>query len=223
MNNESRFVPRVENNPRRLIPKQELIHKYMEARQELQTLRRTYENNVYREIESLKTRYTEAKNSLFPCYGKLKRMIKEATTDDVLIRCKVPYHKHNIQDRRETEKAAYHYNEALRSPKHESARNNNGRNKTGIFKELCSKFRDVQPRRQWKDVDGMRKADIEEEYLSLKDHIRGYDYKFLQAESALRELRQNYSESKRLVPHLRYPRMKRMIQTVIENKKLKPN
>lgn len=46
--------------------------------------------------------------------------------------------------------AAYHYNEALRSPKHESARNNNGRNKTGIFKELCLKFRDVQPRRQWK-------------------------------------------------------------------------
>lgn len=73
------------------------------------------------------------------------------------------------------------------------------------------------------DVEGMRKADIEEEYLSLKDHIRGYDYKFLQAESALRQLRHNYSESKRLVPHLRYPRMKRMIQTVIENKKLKPN
>lgn len=70
------------------------------------------------------------------------------------------------------------------------------------------------------DVEKMHKEEIETENDDLKHHIRCYDCKFLRAQDTLRELKEDYSESKRYLPHLRYRRMKKMIERVIEKKEL---
>lgn len=70
------------------------------------------------------------------------------------------------------------------------------------------------------DVEKMHKEEIETENDDLKHHIRCYDCKFLRAQDTLRELKEDYSESKRYLPHLRYRRMEKMIERVIEKKEL---
>lgn len=70
----------------------------------------------------------------------------------------------------------------------------------------------------WSDVERMHKEEIETENDDLKHHIRCYYCKFLRAQDTLRELKKDYSESKRYLPHLRYRRMEKMIERVIEKK-----
>lgn len=70
------------------------------------------------------------------------------------------------------------------------------------------------------DVEQMHKEEIEAENDNLKHHIRCYDCKFLRAQDTLRQLKESYTESKRYLPHLRYRRMKRMVETVIEDRSL---
>lgn len=67
----------------------------------------------------------------------------------------------------------------------------------------------------------MHKEEIEIENKDLKHHIRCYDCKFLRAQDTLRQLKEDYSESKRYLPHVRYRRMKKMIERVIEDASLK--
>lgn len=46
----------------------------------------------------LERRYNETRNWPLPCYGKLKRMIKNSTNDVVISKCRVPVHEHSIKN-----------------------------------------------------------------------------------------------------------------------------
>lgn len=70
------------------------------------------------------------------------------------------------------------------------------------------------------DVEKMHKVEIEAENDDLKHHIRCYDCKFLRAQDTLGQLKEYYTESKRYLPHLRYRRMKNMVERVLEDKSL---
>lgn len=88
-----------------------------------------------------------------------------------------------------------------------------------IFSNIC-RVNNFYPSYFSSDVEKMHKEEIETENDDLKHHIRCYDCKFLRAQDTLRELKEGYSESKRYLPHLRYQRMKKMIERVIEKKEL---
>ena len=79
--------------------KDQLKEKNRKLRKELDTLRRQYKDNVYSVIERLKGEYEETKHDLTPSYEKLKHLIKEATSEEVLEGCRVPEHKHSVQNK----------------------------------------------------------------------------------------------------------------------------
>ena len=79
--------------------KDHLKEKNRKLRKELDTLRRQYRDNVYSVIERLKGEYDETKHDLTPSYEKLKHLIKEATSEEVLEGCRVPEHKHSVQNK----------------------------------------------------------------------------------------------------------------------------
>lgn len=68
----------------------------------------------------------------------------------------------------------------------------------------------------------MHKADIADENDELKQYIQCYDRMFERAHRRLNNLRQEYEKSKQYLPHKRYPLLKEMVKTVIEDKKLVP-
>lgn len=73
------------------------------------------------------------------------------------------------------------------------------------------------------EVADMHKSEIAEENDELKHHIQCYDSKFLRAHNRLNKLRQEYSASKQYLPPKRYRLLKEMIETVVEDSKLKPD
>lgn len=73
------------------------------------------------------------------------------------------------------------------------------------------------------EVTDMHKSEIAEENDELKHHIQCYDSKFLRAHNRLNKLRQEYSASKQYLPPKRYRLLKEMIETVVEDSKLKPD
>lgn len=79
----------------------QLQWKNVKLRKELDTVRRQYRENVYdKVIENFKKQCDEAKYDITPSYGKLKELIKSSTSDEVLEGCRVPEHKHSIQNKR---------------------------------------------------------------------------------------------------------------------------
>lgn len=79
--------------------KDQLKEKNRKLRKELDTLRRQYRENVWSVIENLKRHYDETKHDLTPSYETLKRLIKISTSDEVLEGCRVPEHKHSVQNK----------------------------------------------------------------------------------------------------------------------------
>lgn len=73
------------------------------------------------------------------------------------------------------------------------------------------------------EVADMHKSEIAEENDELKHHIQCYDSKFLRAHNRLNKLQQEYSASKQYLPPKRYRLLKEMIETVVEDSKLKPD
>ena len=69
----------------------------------------------------------------------------------------------------------------------------------------------------------MHKAEIADENDELKHHIQCYDSKFLRAHNRLSKLQQEYAASKQYLPPKRYRLLKEMIETVVEDSKLKPD
>lgn len=78
--------------------KDNLKYKYNRLGKELDTIRSEYEDNVQSVIHDLERRYNETRNWPLPCYGKLKRMIKDSTNDVVISKCRVPVHEHSIKN-----------------------------------------------------------------------------------------------------------------------------
>lgn len=85
-------------NPRMPATKDNLKYKYNRLGKELDTIRSEYEDNVQSVIHDLERRYNETRNWPLPCYGKLKRMIKDSTNDVVISKCRVPVHEHSIKN-----------------------------------------------------------------------------------------------------------------------------
>lgn len=79
--------------------KEQLKEKNRKLRKELGAVSHQYRENVWSVIKNLKKRYDEIKYDLTPSYEKLKRLIKSSTSDDVLERCRVPEHKHSVQNK----------------------------------------------------------------------------------------------------------------------------
>lgn len=73
------------------------------------------------------------------------------------------------------------------------------------------------------EVTDMHKAEIADENEELKHHIQCYDSKFLRAHNRLSKLQQEYAASKQYLPPKRYRLLKEMIETVVEDSKLKPD
>lgn len=92
-------------NPRMPATKENLKYKYNRLGKELDTIRSEYEDNVQSVIQNLERRYNETRNWPLPCYGKLKRMIKDSTNDVVISKCRVPVHEHSIKNK-QTEKVS---------------------------------------------------------------------------------------------------------------------
>lgn len=78
-------------------------------------------------------------------------------------------------------------------------------------------------RQSFTEVTDMHKAEIAIENEELKHHIQCYDSKFLRAHNRLSKLKQEYAESKQYLPPKRYRLLKEMIETVVEDSKLKPD
>lgn len=79
--------------------KDQLKEKNRKLRKELGTVGSQYRENVWSVIKNLKKRYDEIKYDLMPGYEKWKRLIKSSTSDDVLEGCRVPGHKHSVQNK----------------------------------------------------------------------------------------------------------------------------
>ncbi|XP_062589480.1 uncharacterized protein LOC134251137 isoform X1 [Saccostrea cucullata] len=208
--------------------KDQLKEKNRKLRKELDSLRRQYRDNVYSVIENLKRRYNETKTDLTPSYEKLKHLIKEATSDEVLEQCKLPEHKHSVQNKGVDH--SFNHNSSANVELHIKdavAARYDQRKGTGAFLQSCREFAGVgeshvqQQRRR--EVSVMHKAEIADENEELKHHIQCYDSKFLRAHNRLTKLRQEYVESKQYLPPKRYRLLKEMIETVVEDSKLRPD
>lgn len=79
--------------------KEQLKEKNRKLRKELGTVRSQYEENVWSVIKNLKQCYDKRKNDLMSKHETLKRLIESSTTDEILERCRVPEHKHSIQNK----------------------------------------------------------------------------------------------------------------------------
>nr|XP_022313630.1 uncharacterized protein LOC111118439 isoform X3 [Crassostrea virginica] len=208
--------------------KDQLKEKNRKLRKELDTLRRQYKDNVYSVIERLKGEYDETKHDLTPSYEKLKHLIKEATSEEVLEGCRVPEHKHSVQNKgidrsfnhNSTSCMEVHLRDAV------AARYDQRKGTAGLL-QSCREFSGrgdnhaVQQRRR--EVTDMHKAEIADENEELKHHIQCYDSKFLRAHNRLSKLQQEYAASKQYLPPKRYRLLKEMIETVVEDSKLKPD
>lgn len=190
MDNAYRYVPERVPNPRMPATKENLKYKYNKLGKELDAISSQYEDDVYSVIHDLKRRYNETRNWPLPCYGELKNVYKQYTT--------VVYQ--NPKPAVDAEKYSHM-----------------GLLGYCILKQAIMYKGRRSPRR---DVEQMHKEEIEAENDDLKHHIRCYDCKFLRAQDTLRQLKESYTESKRYLPHLRYRRMKRMVETVIEDRSL---
>lgn len=80
--------------------KEQLKEKNRKLRKELGTVRSQYEENVWSVIKNLEQCYDKRKNNLMSKHETLKRLIESSTTDEILERCRVPEHKHSIQNKR---------------------------------------------------------------------------------------------------------------------------
>lgn len=217
----SRYVSERGRNPRMPATKDNLKYKYNRLGKELDTIRSEYEDNVQSVIHDLERRYNETRNWPLPCYGKLKRMIKDSTNDVVISKCRVPVHEHSIKNMGDRKDVYEQYTTMVyQNPKLAAAAEKYGHSGILGYCKLQKAIVDKQRRSPRKDVEKMHKEEIETENDDLKHHIRCYDCKFLRAQDTLRELKEDYSESKRYLPHLRYRRMKKMIERVIEKKEL---
>lgn len=208
--------------------KDQLKEKNRKLRKELDTLRRQYRENVWSVIENLKRHYDETKHDLTPSYETLKRLIKISTSDEVLEGCRVPEHKHSVQNKGIDHSFNHHSTACMETHLQNAvASRYEPRKGTGGLLQSCREFsgrgdnQAVQQRRR--EVTDMHKSEIAEENDELKHHIQCYDSKFLRAHNRLNKLRQEYSASKQYLPPKRYRLLKEMIETVVEDSKLKPD
>ncbi|XP_056019729.1 uncharacterized protein LOC125667933 isoform X2 [Ostrea edulis] len=208
--------------------KDQLKEKNRKLRKELDDLRRIYKDNVYKVIENLKRHYNETKHDLTPSYDKLKHLIKYATSEEVLEQCRVPDHKHSVQNKGIDH--SFNHNSSACVELHVKdavASRYDHRKGAAGFLQSCREFaghgesQAVQQRRR--EVTDMHKAEIAIENEELKHHIQCYDSKFLRAHNRLSKLKQEYAESKQYLPPKRYRLLKEMIETVVEDSKLKPD
>lgn len=221
MDNAYRYVPERVPNPRMPATKENLKYKYNKLGKELDAISSQYEDDVYSVIHDLKRRYNETRNWPLPCYGELKSMIKDSTNDNVISKCRVPVHDHSIKNMGDRNNVYKQYTTVVyQNPKpavDPEKYSHMGLLGYCILKQAIMYKGRRSPRR---DVEQMHKEEIEAENDDLKHHIRCYDCKFLRAQDTLRQLKESYTESKRYLPHLRYRRMKRMVETVIEDRSL---
>lgn len=81
--------------------KEQLKEKNRKLRNELDTVRRQYQENVYNVIENLKQHCDQTKQNLTPDYETLKHLSYQILdySNEVLEGCRAPEHKHSIKNK----------------------------------------------------------------------------------------------------------------------------
>nr|XP_034317525.1 uncharacterized protein LOC105341738 [Crassostrea gigas] len=201
--------------------KEQLKEKNRKLRKELGTVGSQYRENVWSVIKNLKKRYDEIKYDLMPGYEKLKRLIKSSTSDEVLEGCRVPEHKHSVQNKGgcccNNNASIDNIYDAV------AARYGQSGGTFGLLKNCAELAGYVTIPKMIREVTEMHKAEIADQNEELKHYIQCYDHMFERAHKRLSNLRHEYEKSKQQRPHNRYPRLKEMVKAVIEDKKLMPD
>lgn len=90
----------------------------------------------------------------------------------------------------------------------------------------CFRFTCSQPIEKkyilFTDARRLCKEDIYRQNILIKVQLANWDRKFKKASEMLKDLRRKYEASKQYNPLRRYPMMKRMIEEVLEERRLDP-
>lgn len=198
--------------------KYQLQKKNKKLRKELSTVRHQYREKVYKVVENFKRQCDETKYDITPSYGKLKELIKSSTSDEIMEGCRVPEHKHSVQN-----KGIKYCSSTNNIYDAVDARYGQCTGALGL-RQTCAELAGyVAIPKRIKDVTEMHKAEIDDENDELKHYIECYDHMFVRARRQLSNLRQEYEESKQYLPPKRYPLLKEMVKTVVGDKKLMPD